>query len=158
MIFALFIYYYIFESNYELSELPDPSYLDFMVKQRYPSKFHLKDYDFYIIFVDVRLEANINLDNWLINFIRNEYKKPYFLVKSKVGIICSHYDQHFLWHYKYYDLEGFASAQQIILNSANEETKNNIRRETYDQLKATLAEHYPQEKVYLTGRETINGG
>lgn len=82
---------FIFEPNYELAELPDPDYLDFLPKQRYPIKFDLKDYDFYIIFVELRIEKNINLDNWLIKYIKDEIKtKPYFLVLSKVGIYYNH--------------------------------------------------------------------
>jgi hypothetical protein len=57
-----------------------------MVKARYPSRFDLKDYDFFVIFVEVRSAEHIEMDNWLIDYIEQTTHKPIFLVLSKVDI------------------------------------------------------------------------
>lgn len=45
---------------------------------------------------------------------------------------------------------------QTIYTTASEETKEKIREQAFFQLKNELKLHYPDEGVYLIGRETPN--
>jgi len=124
----------------KLAELPDPSFLDFMAKTRYPRQFKLKDYDFFVIFVELRVEENIKLDQWLINYIKKEIKKPYFLVQSNMDNIVS----------------SKAYSVQMVYQNASDEMKDKVRRASFSDVRGTLAQHYPEEKIYLVGQDLPN--